>query len=532
MLIKWGGPPPTILLHVFSGLHKAITQFFKHGVIEVKAHDHASRPYPTQSNALLSQIVLKHPVIPARHVVQHRPHSFHAGNSNRQLGFTQAAVEHGLSVGPLLTGVGHQVFHFRRVESVQKHIHGRHDGGVGIEGAACKTNIAGAVVTEALHPSRIAAQHANGQTAAQGLAIGNHIGVHAKVSLRAAFTQTETQKHFVKYKCNAFFCAHFAQCLQPCGVGLTVVMHSAFSVNQGAVRGGRTVGVHGLQGVDQHAGDVVAVTQDAQGVGMHIVQGEGVAGRWHGVARARLHIVPPAVVRPSEANNFSLFAVVSGQAHRLHHGFGARHVKRHLVFARQLTQPLDVIQDTRVIAAQHGAQFIGHGCTFGHAGLVKIVAKQVHAIRAGDVDKLIAVHVGQIHVLASVPEIAQLQMFGEHFAKLVGHAVLTGQLHVRNHGLGLSGMRQGLGAALFECLPQPSECGFTHLADGFGCSVDTKPSGLRVAVSRQPVGKSLGHAQVPAQRWMFCQRQLQALPNSRACHQQSRAQHHRHTQII
>ena len=265
---------------------------------------------------------------------------------------------------------------------------------------------------------------------------------------------------------------------------------------------------------------------------MHIVQGEGVAGGRHGVARTWLHIVPPAVVRPSEANNFSLLAVVSGQAHRLHHGFGARHVKRHFVFARQLTQALDVIQDTRVIAAQHRAQIIGHGCTFGHARLVKVVAKQVHAIRAGDVDELIAVHVGQIHVMARVPEIAQLQMFSEHFAKLIGHAVLAGQLHVRNHGFGLSGMRQGFGAALFQCLPQPRECSFAHLADGFGRTIDAKPSGLRVAVSRQPVGKSLGHAQVPAQRWMFCQRQLQALPNSRAGHQKRRAQHHRHTQII
>ena len=309
-------------------------------------------------------------------------------------------------------------------------------------------------------------------------------------------------------------------------------MHSAFSVDQGAVCGRRTVGVHGLQGIDQHAGDVIAVTQDAQGVGMHIVQGKRVARRRHGVARTRLHIVPPAVVCPSEANDLALFAVVPGQAHRLHHRFSARHVKRHFIFARQLTQSLDVVQYTRVIAAQHGAQILGHGCTFGHARLVKIVAKQVHAVRAGDVNELIAVHVGQMHALARVPEVAQLQMLRQQLAELVRHAVLAGQLHVRNHGLGLSGMRQGLGAALFQCLPQSGECGFAHLADGLRCTIDTEPSGLRVAVSRQPIGKSLGHAQVPAQRWMFCKRQLQALPNSRAGHQKRRAQHHRHTQLI
>ena len=269
---------------------------------------------------------------------------------------------------------------------------------------------------------------------------------------------------------------------------------------------------------------------------MHIVQGQGVARRWHGVARTRLHIVPPAVVSAGESHNFSLFAVVSGQSHGLHHRLGARHVKRHLVFARQSTQAFDVVQHTRVVAAQDGAQLMCQGSAFGHARFVKVVAEQVDTVGAHHVDELIAVHVAQGDALATLPKIAHVQVLGQQSTKLVGHTVLAGELHVRNHGFGGLGMRQGQRTASRQGVAQGLECRTTLLSNVAGCAIHRKPCILAVTVSGQPMGKALGHAQMPAQGRVLGKRQLQPLHHSLqqhgSGHQRCCRQHHRHTDFI
>ena len=399
-----------------------------------------------------------------------------------------------------------------------------------IEGAAGKTNVARAVIAKALHPRRFAAHHADGQAAAQGLAIGHHVCVNAKVGLSATTVQTKTQKHLIHDECNAFFCADLSQSLQPRCVGLSVVMHRALAIDQGAVRGCSAVRVHGLQRVDQHTGDVIAVAQNTQGVGMHIVQGEGVARRRHGVAWSWLHIVPPAVIGTREAHNFSLLGVVPGQTNGLHHRFGARHVKRHLVFARQITQALDVVQHARVVTTEHRSQVLRHGRTFGHAGFVKVVAKQIHAIRTRHIDELVAIHVSQPNALARTPKTAQLQVLRQQFAELVGNSVLAGELHIRDHGLGRCGLRQRQGTSCFELDAQFAQGSLACVGNVWRRTVDRKPCLWAVAIGWQPVGKTLRHAQVSAQGRVFGKRQLQALNHSLqqdgSCHYRHQAQHH------
>ena len=242
------------------------------------------------------------------------------------------------------------------------------------------------------------------------------------------------------------------------------------------------------------------------------------------------------MVSAGEAHNFSFFAVVSGQTHGLHHRLGTRHVKRHLVFARQSTQAFDVVQHAGVVAAQDGAQFVRQGSTFGHAGFIKVVAEQVDAVRAGHIDELIAVHVFQGDALAALPKVTHVQVFGQQGAELVGHTVLAGELHVRHHGFGGLGMRQGQGTASRQGVAQGLKCRTSLLGNLAGCAIHRKPCVLAVAVSGQPMGKALGHAQVSAQGRVFGKRQLQPLHHSLqqhgSCHQGRRRQHHRHTDFI
>ena len=44
---------------MLSCLYKAFAELIKHSVIEIQAHDHATRSHPTHGNALLAHFVFK-----------------------------------------------------------------------------------------------------------------------------------------------------------------------------------------------------------------------------------------------------------------------------------------------------------------------------------------------------------------------------------------------------------------------------------------------------------------------------------------
>ena len=176
------------------------------------------------------------------------------------------------------------------------------------------------------------------------------------------------------------------------------------------------------------------------------------------------------------------------------------------------------------------------GSAFSHARFVKVVAEQVDTVGARHVDELIAVHVAQGDALATLPKIAHVQVLGQQSTKLVGHTVLAGELHVRNHGFGGLGMRQGQRTASRQGVAQGLECRTTLLGNVAGCAIHRKPCILAVTVSGQPMGKALGHAQMPAQGRVLGKRQLQPLHHSLqqhgSGHQRCCRQHHRHTDFI
>lgn len=178
-------------------------------------------------------------------------------------------------------------------------MHRAHHVGVGIESAACETDVGRPVFAVTLHQVAAAADHAHRQTAAQCFAVGDHVGAHAEIALRATRCQSKTHEHLVEDQHDASRAADLAQLLQPCRVGLTVECGAAAAVQQGVVARRRLVGVQGLQRVDQHAGDVAALAQHTQGVRIHLFQRVGV-GRRQRVAGPGLHVFPPAVMAPEK----------------------------------------------------------------------------------------------------------------------------------------------------------------------------------------------------------------------------------------
>ena len=393
----------------------------------------------------------------------------------------------------------------------QEHVHRAHHIGVGVEGASGKANIAGLLRAKTLHPARFAADHTHRQTATQRFAIGDHVGCDTKVLLRAAPGQAKAQKHLVQDQGDAFGIADCTQLHQPVAVGGAVVMHFAGAIHQRRVSWCGAIGMHGLQGIDQHAGDVVAVAQHLQGVGVHFVEGERVRGRRHGVAWAGLHVIPPAVVGASKAHDFVAPGVVARQAHRLHHRLGARHMERHLVLPGDAAQPLHVVEHTRVVATQNRPQGLGHGRALGHAVFVVIQAQQIHAVRAGDVDKPVAVHVRQVHALAALPVAAGFDVALKHLPKLKGNADLPDQLHVRDQALGGLGVCQRQRAAALQLRAQRDKC-LAPLSRNRGRgTVGAKPGGFVIAIGGHHLGNPLGHAQMAAQRRVLSKGQLQPL---------------------
>ena len=244
---------------------------------------------------------------------------------------------------------------------------------------------------------------------------------------------------------------------------------------------------------------------------MHVVQGQRVRRRRHGIAGAGLHIVPPTVVGAGEANNLAFAAVVARQPHGLHDSLGTRHVKRHFLHTGYFAQAFDVVQHTWVVRTEHRAQRLCTGHAFCDAGFVKVQTEQVDTVRAGDIKETVTVHVGQVNPLAFTPETAQLYVLAELFAKLVGHTVLADQLQIRNHGFDLGRHGQCVRAARLQTVRQCLQALLALQHQALWCLIGGKPLLIPVAVSRNPCSHTFGHAQMTAQRRVLSQRQLQAL---------------------
>src|SRR5262249_51457904 len=141
-----------------------------------------------------------------------------------------------------------------------------------------------------------------------------------------------------------------------------------------AVRSRRGVRVKRLQRVHEHAGDVAARPENAEAVLAHLLEGVDVPNRTR-IADAGLHAIPPTVVRTAETNKVRASGVIAGQAYRLHHGLGTRHVKGHFVETGNRLEPADIVFDNRMVQTQYRTEILHPVDRRLEAPLIEVVAK-------------------------------------------------------------------------------------------------------------------------------------------------------------
>jgi hypothetical protein len=132
-------------------------------------------------------------------------------------------------------------------------------------------------------------------------------------------------------------------------------------------------------------------------------------------------------------------------------------VERNLVEPRNRAQPRDIVDDDRMIRAEHRAERMGARLGPGDAVLVEIVAENVDAIGAGQVVEHIAVEVRHRDAGRRLHESAGAEMFADQPAILERHPVGFGELQV---GDSLRGFLRHLAAAgehILVELRQPEE---------------------------------------------------------------------------
>ena len=258
-----------------------------------------------------------------------------------------------------------------------------------IERAARKADIRRAVLAEAAHQSAPAAQHADGQPAGHRLAVGDHVGAHAEILLRAAGREPEADEHLVEDQHDAAL-----RCTRRAASAATACRRRGRNAPCGRCRaasnrpGALAFGCSACSGLTSTQAMSRRLSQHAQRRLVHVLAACRSRAPATRIADARLHIAPPAVVGAAEAHQVAAPRVIARQAHRLHHGLGARHVKGNLIHAGDLEQPAHVVGDHRMVGAEHRAQIAHALAAAGDALLVEIVAEHVDAVGAGEVVEL------------------------------------------------------------------------------------------------------------------------------------------------
>ena len=216
------------------------------------------------------------------------------------------------------------------------------------------------------------------------------------------------------------------------------------------------------------------------------------------------------MVRTAKPHQLLAAGVVAGQAHGLHHCLGAGHVERHLVHARGFAQALHVVHHDRVVCAQHRTQVARDGSAFVNALFVKVIAHQVHAIGAGQVDEHIAVQIGHGDAGRRLQKGTDLQALLDHGLELVGHAVSADELHVRQAIDHRSPCLQGFGVTLCNALHQRGKRRFTLCHHLRGGAVYGENLLLVVAVVGQQRSQQTRIPRMACQRAVLGQRELGA----------------------
>jgi hypothetical protein len=275
--------------------------------------------------------------------------------------------------------------------------------------------------------------------------------------------------------------------------------------------GGRAgIGVHRLDRVDQHAGDVAALGQHLERPFGHVGERQRVVGR-PGIADAGLNVAPPAVIGAAEAHDAPPPGPVLREAHRLHHGLRPGHVERDLVHPGDRPQPADVVGHDRVQGAEHRPQRLDRAGALSDAGLVGVGAEHVHAVGAGEIVEAVAVEIRDLDAGRGLQEAPGGQVLPDDPAELERHAVAPGELQVGDAAPGLVRRRAGLRVALAVEGGQAREAGAATGGDRVRGAVDSGEFRLAVLVEGQLGGDPARHPDMARERGVLRPRQGEAL---------------------
>ena len=270
-----------------------------------------------------------------------------------------------------------------------------------------------------------------------------------------------------------------------------------------------------LEGVDQHARNVLARGKHSKGVLIHFLQRVR-ATRRHGVSRARLNIVPPSVIGAAEPNQILASGMVARQAHRLHDRLGARHVKRHLVLARDATKPFGIPCRAGMQTAQHRTQGLDPLCCLLHAGLVEVVAHDIDPIRTGQIEVAPSVQIGDMHSRRRLDKSSQFQMGSHIRAELKRHSIGSGELEVGDVTRGLRRLDDGSRMMPGKLPRQTEEPLSTGRFYRVRSSIGAEHLFIPIGITGNPAGDPLGPSGVASQRRMLGKGKLETPPTP--CH--------------
>ena len=503
--------PPPILLHRHGGPKESFGHPLKllFGIVETE--DESTAAHPTQRQPFGTEVELEHPIITAGDLVQDRPDRREVGHTHGQVRRGEAFVEATTALIPTLVQTLVQGAHLGRFQPLQENLHRGHDVRVRVERAAGKANVGGSVFAVTNHEGTTSANDTDGKSAAQGFAVGDHVGIDPEVFLCPARSESEPQKHLIENQDNAPLRAHLAQGPEPFGVALAIEAGTAGAIHQGRVARCWTVGMQRLEGVDQHASNVLARRKHPERGRIHFLQRVHATGR-HGVSRARLDIIPPSVIGATEADQILASGMVARQAHRLHDRLGARHVERHLVLARDATKPFGIPCRAGMQAAQHRTQSLDPLQRLLHARLVEVVAHDIDPIRTGQIHVAPSVQIGDVHSRRRLDKSSQFQM-GPHIrAELKRHSIGSGELEVGDVTRSLCGLNDGSRMMPGKLPRQTEEPLSTGPFYRVRSSIGAEHLFIPIGITGDPAGDPLGPSGVAGQRRMLGKGKLETPP--------------------
>ena len=354
--------PPPVVAHPLRRVDELLLEQLEIVLDEIEGYEEPTGAHPRERDALVAEVVLEHPVVPTGLVEDHGPHGGEVVHRQRQVLRLHLVVHVLDPVLELLTDLLVHLLSLWGGDPPEELVHRAHRQRMSRKRPDDVGHPKGPLRVEPAHELPLAAHHAAGHAAAQGLTVDDHVRVNAVVLLRAAGCHAETGVNLVKHEGHLALGAHFPQLLEPNRV---VVQRSRIGSladrrgHQHQVVRGRGVRVEALERVDDDAGDFIfSGANRVERRGGHVLEWENV-GDLTLVARSGLHAVPPAVVGAGEGDHELAPRVERGESDRAHDGLGARHVERHLVELGHRLDHREVLADDGVERAEHRAQVLG-----------------------------------------------------------------------------------------------------------------------------------------------------------------------------